>query len=145
MVVAGICSCICEEDIRAQVLDRTSVLRIGETELVVEVAQTSTERSRGLRYRTCGEPAMVLLPEQREPLPVWQCEVPVALDILFIREGEVVDMVAGAPPCEAPCERCPTYGEGVEVDAVLEVAAGRLPSHEIAIGTAVDGLVDAVD
>jgi len=140
LVAAGICSCICDEDIRAQVIEETAVVSVGATEITVEVARTSAQRERGLRYRQCGEPAMALIADARSPLPVWQCEVPIQLDILFIRAGTVVEAVAGAPPCSAPCEQCPTYGEGIAVDAVLEVVAGRLPAADLRPGTLVQGL-----
>ncbi len=132
-------ACLCEEDIRAQVLDDTAEIRIAGEPLTVEVATSREQLDRGLRYRSCGEPAMLLMLDTPGELPVWQCEVPIALDMLFIRDGQVVEAVVGAPPCPAPCNSCPTYGDGIEVDAVLEVAASRLAPEQVQVGVAVTG------
>ena len=140
IIATGVCGCVCDEDIRAQVITETAPITVGSTEIVMEVARTSTQRERGLRYRQCGEPAMALVLESPAPLPVWQCEAAIELDIVFVRAGTVVDVVTGAAPCAAPCDRCPTYGEGIEVDAVLEFAAGRLPEMDLRPGTSVRGL-----
>ena len=54
----------------------------------------------------------------------WMKDVPVALDMVFIRSGEVIAIAPQVPPC--PAEPCPSYGpDGQIVDMVLELRSGR--------------------
>lgn len=126
----------CEEDIRAQVLDETAEITVGGVTFVAEVADTDIERARGWRHRQCDREAIVLVGEGT-PLPVWMCEVPDALDLVFVHEQAVVDVVRSAPPCAPPCDACRRYGEGVAVDAVIEWPAGRF---DVETGAVVTGL-----
>ncbi len=141
---AGACEGACEEDIRAQTLEERRLITIaaeGETiEVLVEVARSQTERERGWKHRQCDMEGLALALESPTEAPVWMCEVGVALDLLFVRGGELVAVERAAPPCAAPCDACPRYGEGVTVDAVIELPHGQYSDVELAVGGAVSGL-----
>lgn len=97
----------------------------GET-FELEVAQTRPQQSLGLMFRSA-------LPDNRGMLfpfspprrtNFWMKDVPVALDMVFLRNGKVVAIAPSAPPCTA--EPCPTYGpESQLVDQVIELRSGR--------------------
>lgn len=140
LVIASITACDCEEDVRAQVIEETAEIAVGDSLLEVELATTVDQRERGLRHRSCGQPAMALVLSTPGELPVWQCDVPIELDLLFVRAGRVVDVFVAAPPCPGPCSMCPLYGEGVEIDAVIEVATGVLQPQQLELGVRVEGL-----
>lgn len=59
-------------------------------------------------------------------------DVPVPLDIVFLRNEVVVAISPSAPPCTA--KPCPTYGPGPElIDQVIELRGGR--AEEIGLET----------
>lgn len=127
----------CDEDPRAQELDATVELVIDDDAVVAELATTQVERERGWRYRRCDREALVLRPDRRGPLPVWGCALSSPVDVAFVRDGVVVAWSPGLAPCDACGDACPIVGEGVEVDAVVELAAG---AWRLAPGDAIDGL-----
>jgi hypothetical protein len=55
--------------------------------------------------------------------------------MIFVRDGRVLEVVEGAAPCmRLPCR---SYGPGVLVDGVLELAAGQAAALGIAPGVPV--------
>lgn len=110
----------------------------GET-FQLEVAQTRQEQALGLMFRS-------ELPTDRGMLfpfstprrtNFWMKDVPVPLDMVFLRNGEVVYIAAEAAPCAA--EPCPTYGPTEEiVDQVLELRGGRAAELGLEVGDRVD-------
>ncbi len=126
----------CDEDVRAQTLDTTVRLRVAGEELDAEVARTEEERERGWKHRACGREALLLQPPQREPLPIWGCELTGALDVISVVDAQVV-AVDRLDPCPAPCEGCPRIGTDRPVDGVIETPANAL---EVSVGDDVQGL-----
>lgn len=110
----------CEEDVQAQILDDTRTIEVDEVSYDAEVADDTTERERGWRYRRCDREALLLVPDEPGPLPIWGCELAEPVDVLFVRDGEVVELVRDLQPC-SPCSACTLVGEDIEVDAVVEL------------------------
>ena len=139
LLVGGGCEqpASCEEDVRAQQLDEVLTLQIGAEALDVEVADSATERERGWMHRACDRGGLLLVVDMQEPLPIWGCGLVDPVDLHFVRDGEVVDVVRDVQPCGAPCNACPLYGEEVPVDAVVETLAGRLAAD---VGAPTSGL-----
>ena len=95
------------------------------TQIELEVARTPQQQAMGLMYR----PA---LPDNRgmlfnfpsaQPVSFWMKNVPVALDMVFLRNGVVQYIKASAPPCSK--DPCPTYGPRTLIDQVIELRSGR--------------------
>ena len=126
----------CEEDPRAQVLEQRVELRIDGQPLQAELADEAVQRDRGWRHRQCDMEALLLVPDTREPLPVWGCELAQPIDVAFIRDAQIVEL-ARLEPCPAPCSSCPVVGEDLDVDAVLELPEG---AWDLDLGTSVTGL-----
>jgi uncharacterized membrane protein (UPF0127 family) len=134
----------CEEPPGAAAeLDRVP-LEVGDVEVSAEVALGDDERRSAWAGRRCDLDALLWVPEAVGPVAVELCEVEVAVDLAFLHQGEVVAVELERPPCDAPCEACPTYGDdgpSVDVvDAVLWFPAGQV---DVALGDSVTGL-DAV-
>lgn len=131
----------CEEPAGASAeLDRVP-LRVRNTEVSAEVALGQAARDSAWAGRRCDLDALLWVPERVAPAAVTLCEVEVAVDLAFVRHGEVVALALERPPCNAPCDECPVYGEdGPGVDAVLWFPAGQV---DVAEGDAITGL-DAV-
>ncbi len=104
----------------------------------LEVAQTNQEQALGLMFRSA-------LPDNRGMLfpfssprrtSFWMKDVPVALDMVFIRNQEVIAIAPQVPPC--PTEPCPSYGpNGQIVDMVLELRSGRAAEIDLQPGDTV--------
>ncbi len=116
----------CEEPTDgAPALERVPLV-VGGTEVSAEVAEGAA-RQTAWAGRRCDLDALVWVPDQVGPAAVVLCEVEVAVDLAFVRQGEVVAVALDVPPCDGPCDACPAYGEqGPAVDAVLWLPAGQV-------------------
>jgi uncharacterized protein len=126
-------------DPRGQLLPVTAVVTLGGEAIFLEVATTPQQQALGLMYREAlpGDRGMLFPLAQPRPVSFWMKNVPVALDMVFVYQGQVVAIAAEAPPCTA--DPCPTYGpEGQLVDQVIELRAGRAAELGLAPG---DGVV----
>lgn len=110
---------------RAQSLPITAQALIGNRVIDLEVARTLPEQSKGLMYRTELPPNRGMLFPFSPPQPVsfWMKNCLIALDMIFLRQGQVIGITANAPPCQE--NPCPVYPSPGPVDAVLEIAAGQ--------------------
>ena len=98
----------------------------GTEQIELEVARTSSEQALGLMFRS-ELPANrgMLFPFARaRRTSFWMKDVPVPLDMVFIRDSEVIAIIPEVPPCaNLPC---PSYGpDGELVDQVMELRSGR--------------------
>lgn len=116
-------------------IEATAVLDGATIEL--EVARTSAQQSLGLMFRD-------RLPDNRGMLfpfaparevGFWMKNVPVALDMVFIRQGVIREIVT-APPCAQ--DPCPTYGPAEPIDSVIELREGRTKELGLKIGDRVE-------
>lgn len=106
-----------------------ATVQVGGTVVEVVVAETRSERERGLQGVNAVPDGIGMLFVFRDaPGPggrpgFWMLETLVALDIAFAAGGIVVG-VATMQPCSA--RPCPITHPGVAYDVALEVAAGQL-------------------
>ena len=111
----------CEEDVRAQLLDERVEVQLGELRVLAELADEEVERDRGWRHRRCDREALLLVPDApASELPIWGCALVEPIDAVFIAEGEVLALEQ-IDPCPEPCSTCTLHGEGLSIDAVLEL------------------------
>jgi len=68
-----------------------------------------------------------------EPVKFWMHRTPSPLDMLFIRDGKVIAIEAGAAPC--PRLPCRSYGPAEPSDGVVELAAGEAARLGIRVGS----------
>ncbi len=122
---------VCEEDIRAQTIPERLEVSVGALVFEAELADEAVERERGWKHRLCAREAILLVPDQpATPLPVWGCALTGPIDAALLVGGEVL-AVERIEPCPEPCPgACPLVGEGLPVDAVLEVPASALAGVE---------------
>lgn len=111
---------------QAQTLPITAYTTINDQTIQLEVATTPQQQARGLMFRTSLEPdrGMLFLFQPPRRTSFWMKNTLIPLDMIFLNQGKVVDIIANVPPCED--DPCPTYGPGdILVDSVLELPAGR--------------------
>ncbi|MDM9382833.1 DUF192 domain-containing protein [Chlorogloeopsis sp. ULAP01] len=91
----------------------------------LEVAQTPEQQAMGLMYRPALPQNRGMLFKFSSPQPVsfWMKNVPVSLDMVFLRQGKIQKIIAAVPPCTE--DPCPTYGPRTQIDQVIELRSGR--------------------
>ena len=105
--------------------------------IALEVARTPQQQSFGLQRRPRLAPLRGMWFPYSTPTPAlfWMHLTPEPLDMIFVGEGRVVAVVAQAKPCmRLPCR---SYGPGVPVDGVVELAGGEAARLGITPGTPV--------
>ncbi len=118
-------------------LDRRAALEIGDQQIDAEVAGTQVERERGWKHRRCDREGLLLIAPEDGLLSLWGCGLHEAVDVHWIRDGQVIRSDSALEPCAEPCGGCPLLDPGEPVDAALEVPLGAL---EVSPGDAVQGL-----
>lgn len=72
----------------------------GTLQVRVELADTAQERAQGLMFRENlpeGEGMLFVFPEETLG-SFWMKDTPISLDIIFIKEGRIVDIIANTTP-----------------------------------------------
>lgn len=121
--------------------ERTTVSIRGHV-LSAEVARSATEQSRGLSGRPGLAPnaAMVFPYAKAGALGFWMKEMRFDLDLVWIRDGRIVDITAFAPaprPGASMLDALPTFRPKEPADTVLEVVAGTAKARGWQVGDAV--------
>ncbi|XFA73963.1 DUF192 domain-containing protein [Thermosynechococcaceae cyanobacterium Okahandja] len=120
-----------------QYLPITAKAEIHGQWLELEVARTPAQQRLGLMFRSelPANRGMLFPVSPPQVASFWMKNCLIALDLIFIRAGQVVAIAAEAPPCQT--SECPTYESGVPVDYVLELAAGRAAELGLTVGDTV--------
>lgn len=109
-----------------QILPITATAEMKGETFELEVTETPRERSLGLMFRSAlpDNRGMLFSFDPPRPTSFWMKDVPVPLDMVFLRSGVVIAITSSAPPCAA--EPCPTYGPSGEIiDQVIELRSDR--------------------
>ena len=105
-----------------------SAVRIGEKTFNVELALTREQQSLGLGERDSlpANSGMLFVFKPAEIVPFWMKGMRFNLDIVWISEGNIVDITRNAPvpKPETKTENLPLYSPKTEIDYVLELNAG---------------------
>lgn len=108
-----------------QMLPASAQVQVGKQLIQLEVARTVEQQSMGLMYR----PALddnhgMLFPfSPARPVSFWMKNVLIDLDMVFLRNGQVISVSSNVPPCQA--DPCPVYGPKDSIDQVIELRGGR--------------------
>lgn len=117
-----------------QMLPISAQAKVASYVIDLEVAQTPEQQAVGLMFRPpLPDDRGMLFPfEPPRIVSFWMKNVPVPLDMVFLRNGKVQAIALNVPPCQT--EPCPTYGPDVSVDAVIEMRAGRAAELSLKVG-----------
>lgn len=116
-------------------------VKIGGTEVFVDIANTSAKRQKGLAGRTLKEnQGMLFVFEEMNIFPTfWMKDMTTAIDIIWIDDGKVqkVDKEVQPEPGVADSELKKYFPEA-PIDYVLEVSSGFSEKNNITPGDSVE-------
>ena len=136
LVAAGIALAACGDDPQRPTAQR--VVQVGEATVLADVAGDAESRQRGLSGRESldeGEGMLFLLANDSPSF--WMKGMRFAIDIVWIRDGRVVDVTARVPAPRGANAPLPTYSPDRPADRALEVSAGWAADHGIGRGDVV--------
>lgn len=114
-------------------------VKLGDETVNLEVASSTQEIQDGLMWRTSlpETQGMVFLFPDRRAVRFWMYNCFINLDMIFVKDGKIVDIAKNVPPCKSKTpEDCPLYPASgqVSVEKVIEVAGGFCDRHKVQIG-----------
>lgn len=114
-----------------------SRVNIGGHDFYLERAQTPQELSRGLMYRRYLAPkhGMWFIFPQAHIQAFWMKNTLMPLDILYIHDNYVVDVVERAQPCTK--DPCPVYQSRQPAEWVIELEGGSAAQYGLQWGDSV--------
>ena len=115
-----------------------AVVSINDASVRTEIAADEASRQRGLsgRERLAADAGMLFLLPNDSPA-FWMKGMRFPLDIVWIKDGRVVDVTADVPPPDGQSASLPTYSPGRPADRALEVNAGWAARHGVGRGDVV--------
>ena len=120
----------------------TNKLKVGSTQVNVEIAERADERKKGLggRESLATDSGMLFIFEKPGKFGFWMKGLNFPLDMIWIRDKKVVDIIKNAlPPAQGQKdEDLPIYMPREEVDMVLEVTGGFVDGNGIKLGDIVE-------
>ena len=110
-------------------------MRVGDASVTAEVADDEASRTRGLsgRDRLAPDAGMLFVLPGDSP-SFWMKGMRFPIDIVWIRDGRVVDVTAGVPPPAGTNEALATYSPDRPANRALEVNSGWAERHGVARG-----------
>ena len=113
-------------------------IRIDDTILEVQIADTQDRRVRGLMFQEelPMDQGMIFVFDSVGQYGMWMLNVQFPLDMIwFDQDGYVVHIEEGIPPCVTAVETmiCPSIRPDIEALYVLEVTAGFVQANNITL------------
>ncbi len=110
---------------QGQNLPISAQVSIGEKIIKLEVASSAQQQALGLMYRnSLADDRGMLFPfDPPRSVNFWMKNVVINLDMIFLKDGQIVSIAANVPPCTN--EPCPIYGPVQPIDQVIELRGGR--------------------
>jgi uncharacterized membrane protein (UPF0127 family) len=127
----------------AQMDRQIQVLYIDQQPITVEIVATSASTTQGLSGRSeIGAEGMLFVFPQQQVRRFWMKDMQFDLDIIWIREGEVMGITANVPAPQPGTSdaNLTVYPSPTSVDMVLEVVAGVAEQKNITVGSQVTGV-----
>jgi hypothetical protein len=113
-------------------------VRVGNTEIRAEIADTLIKRTRGLMFRKSlpENEGMLFIFDSEKYEGFWMMNMSFPIDIIWInKEKKVVDVTKDAQPCKFSCQ---VYTPKEKAMYVLEVNANFTEEHKVKIGSSLE-------
>lgn len=120
---------------------KIGIAQIRDVKINVEIADTASKRKQGLggRQSLASDSGMLFIFEKPDVYKFWMKGLSFPLDLIWIRDNTIVDIIKNAPPPTQgqKDETLPLYAPIQPIDKVLEVNAGFVEIHGIQVGDTV--------
>ena len=115
----------------------TYTIRLGDTSILAEVANTEEKRIQGLSGRNAlgNNQGMLFEFPNRGYHSMWMKQMKFPLDIVWILDDTVVGTSENVPNPRTDSDKLPVYTPPEAVNVVLEVNAGFSKQHHVSKGT----------
>ncbi len=116
---------------------QSAIVKIGGKKISAEIADTYVERAMGLsgRGKLEDDEGMLFVFDEPDIYGFWMNDMRFAIDIIWIKDGLVVDIWENAqPPSD---DHIPSYTPKSKAKYVLEVNSGFVEQNDITIGDSV--------
>lgn len=127
----------------SQAFEATAV-KINQTIINVEIANSNDEKAKGLSGRDSLDPSagMLFIYDKKDRYSFWMKGMKIPIDFIWIEDKTVVDIFENASPPEPGQaeESFKIYQPSKPVDKILEVNTGFISQHGIKIGDSVEYL-----
>lgn len=112
---------------------------IGGARVAVDVARSMPTITAGLsgRDRLSADSGMLFIFPFPARHAMWMKGMQFAIDIVWMRDGKIVDIAPNLQPAPPDDRNPPSYEPRLDADAVLELPAGFSAAHGLKIGDAV--------
>ena len=118
-----------------------NTIRIGSSDIYVELARTNAEQERGLGGRsTLGAYNGMLFIFNDPTIPgFWMKDMNFPIDIVWVRENRIIGVIENADPQIGAIEsELKVYTPPSSVDSVIELHAGAFKASNASVGDEVD-------
>lgn len=111
-------------------------LKLGGQVLTVELAKTPRAWQNGLSNRSqlAADHGMLFIFPESSRRSFWMKEMKFPIDIIWLQNGEIVDIAPKIPPASVEEDSPVTYWPRLPANAVLEVNAGFCEKYGVKIG-----------
>jgi hypothetical protein len=126
-----------ESQPQGQILPIAAKTEIQGQIIELEVAETAIQQATGLMFRESlpDNRGMLFSFERPRITNFWMKNVTIPLDMIFLRDGEVMAIFSSVPPCPRSYgEDCPVYGSNIAIDQVIELRGGRAKELGLKVG-----------
>lgn len=112
-----------------------SQIKIKDKKIKAEVADNLELRLKGLsgRESLCSNCGMIFVFERADIYPFWMKEMNFSLDIIWIKDKKIIEIVESAPTPEAAGQII-SYTPKTPADLVIELNAGFCQKNNIKVG-----------
>ncbi len=119
-----------------QIGGNNATVTISEQKFSVEVADTDEERIKGLSERKSLEKdrGMLFIFEQKGKYGFWMRNVNFPLDLIYISDSKIVDIIKNAEPKALDAKDIPVFEPEVDANFVLEINGGLSDEFKFEIG-----------
>ena len=118
-------------------LSKTQI-KVGSAILNVEIANSASERAKGLSGRDsiASDSGMLFIFDSSKRYQFWMKGMKIPIDMIFINNGKIVDLLKIVPPplANQKDSDLPRYQPISDIDMVLEVQNGYIDKNSLVVG-----------
>lgn len=124
-----------------QMEEKKTKVKINNTEIEVEIADTPEKRTKGLSNRNSLDQnkGMLFVFPKGSNVTFWMKDMKFDIDIIWIKDSKIIkiDKNAKAPKAGTPDNKLTLYKSDQPIDYVLEVNSGFVEKNKIEVGQTV--------